>query len=205
MLTTFSGRKPSQSEYELRSFIALLSSLGVSSYLEIGAREGDTFHEVMTSIPGLRGVAVDLPGGLWGKSTTRAGLEAAVADLKSKGREASYIFGDSQTDATRRLVVARGPYDAVLIDGDHTLLGVSRDFDNYGHLVPVVAFHDIAGVGMREKVHGNLVEVPFLWLQLKDRYQDTHEFHEFVDEQMVKDGRPMGIGVMVRKEWKDAR
>lgn len=198
MLTTFSGREASQNEYELRSFIALLNRYGVRSYLEIGSREGDTFVEVMQSLPPKsKGVAVDLPGGLWGKHTTRAKLETAVRFLRSQNYNASFVFGDSQTDATAKLVIGRGPYDAVLIDGDHTLVGVSKDFDLYGSLAPIVAFHDIVGHGQMEKVHGNLVEVPILWDSFKrnEKITERYNLHEFID-----DGSKMGIGVLVRKD-----
>ena len=189
MLQTFSGRRPSQNEQELRGFIALLRERVVSRYLEIGARHGDTFHDVMLSLPaGSTGVAVDLPGGLWGTSKSRTQLMRAVADLKRRGYKASALFGDSQTDATKRLIVGRGPYDAILIDGDHTLAGVSRDWAHYGAMAPLVAFHDIVGTGMREKVHGREVEVPILW----ERLRSHHQVAEFVAE-----GSAMGIGVVL--------
>lgn len=192
MLTTFSGRKPSQDEFELAGFIDLLVQRGVRRYLEIGARHGDTFHEVMRHLPpGSTGVAVDLPGGLWGTVKSQRTLQRVAADLQGRGYLASYLFGDSQTDATRRLVVGRGPYDAILIDGDHTLEGVTRDWALYGSLAPLVAFHDITGTGMAEKRHGRPVEVPVLWAQLRDR----HTVREFVSP-----GSKMGIGVVVRSE-----
>src|SRR5688572_15125983 len=100
MLQTFSGRNPSQDEFELTSFIALLRERGVRRYLEIGARHGDTFHEVMRNLPaGSVGVAVDLPGGLWGTDKSRSALKRAAADLNGRGYKASVLFGNSQTDA----------------------------------------------------------------------------------------------------------
>lgn len=189
MLETFSGRKPSQNEQELRGFIALLRERGVTRYLEIGARHGDTFHEVMLSLPeGSTGVAVDMPGGLWGTSKSRDQLQRAVADLNRRGYRCSTLFGDSQTDATKRLITGRGPFDAILIDGDHTLAGVTRDWAHYGQMAPLVAFHDIVGTGQREKVHGREVEVPILWQQLRGQ----HRVAEF-----VADGSAMGIGVVL--------
>lgn len=186
-LETFSGRNPSQNEYELRSFIALLRGRGVRRYLEIGARHGDTFHEVMLGLPeGSAGVAVDLPGGLWGTLKSRNSLRSAVADLNKRGYKCSVLFGNSQTDATKRLVVGRGPYDAILIDGDHTLAGVTRDWGQYGDMAPIVAFHDIVGEGCREKVKNREVEVPILWESIKQ----SRETVEFVGE-----GSRMGIGV----------
>lgn len=189
MLQTFSGRNPSQDEFELRSLIALLRERGVTRYLEIGARHGDSFHEIMLGLPeGSTGVAVDLPGGLWGTEKSRQHLMRAAADLTRRGYKASVLFGDSQTAATRRLIVGRGPFDAILIDGDHTLAGVTADWQAYGGMAPLVAFHDIVGTGQREKVRGREVEVPILWQQIKAQHQ-TVEF--------VAPGSLMGIGVVL--------
>lgn len=144
----------------------------------------------MLSLPeGSYGVAVDLPGGLWGTGKSKPHLIEAVEDLNRRGYKCSYLFGDSQTEATSRLVWTRGPYDAVLIDGDHTLSGVTNDWDIYGSLAPLVAFHDIVGHGQAEKVSNNPVEVPILW----DRLKSEHEVREF-----VAPGSAMGIGVVCR-------
>jgi hypothetical protein len=188
VLKTFSGRRASQNEVELRGFIGLLRDRGVTRYCEIGARHGDTFHEIAINLPvGSTVVAVDLPGGLWGTVKSRDALQAVIADLCAKGYKASCLFGDSQTPATQRLVQGRGPYDAMLIDGDHTLAGVTRDWDNYRDMAPLIAFHDIVGTGQAEKVSGNRVEVPMLWASLKGRYP-SHEF--------IASGSTMGIGVL---------
>lgn len=189
MLKTFSGRRPSQNETELRGFIGLLQDRGVTRYCEIGARHGDSFHEIVINLPpGSTAVAVDLPGGLWGTVKSRNSLRRAVADLRARGYKASCLFGDSQTAATQRLVQGRGPYDAMLIDGDHTLAGVTRDWDLYRKMAPLIAFHDIVGTGQAEKVSGNPVEVPILWASLRDQF----EHREFIDE-----GSAMGIGALL--------
>jgi hypothetical protein len=191
VLNTFSGRRASQNEFELRAFIDLLNERGVTRYAEIGARHGDTFWSVMTSLPvGSVGVAVDLPGGLWGTEKSRLSLERAVADLVSRGYKATCLFGDSQTEATRRIVRGRGPYDAILIDGDHSLAGVTRDWQLYGELAPLIAFHDIVGTGEIEKVHGSPVEVPILWQSILRTGAETREF--------VAPDSAMGIGVVLR-------
>lgn len=189
-LKTFSGRHPSQNELELRGFIDLLQQQKVHSYLEIGARHGDTFHEIMVSLPSKsKGVALDLPGGLWGTGKSGNHLRRVVNDLKKRGYRASWIFGDSQTDATQTLVVGRGPYDAILIDGDHTYAGVSRDWALYRGLARIVAFHDIVGEGQAEKVYNNPVEVPKLWAEIKASALKTFE--------LVAPGSAMGIGVVL--------
>lgn len=187
MLTTFSGRKPSQNAHELGAFVNFLRAQGVQRYGEIGARDGDTFHHILTALPECRGVAMDLPGGLWGHENTRQRLERAVADL---GTRASCLFGDSKTLATVRMFQGRGPYDAILIDGDHTLEGVTADWGNYRKMARIVAFHDIVGVGQREKKPGGRpVEVPTFWRVLKSQGYNTVEF--------VAPGSKMGIGCVL--------
>lgn len=157
-------------------------------YLEIGARHGDTFYDVMRSLPlGSVGVAVDLPGGLWGTSASKRHMERAVKELNRQGYSCTCLFGNSQTMATRQLIMGRGPYDAILIDGDHTLPGVSMDWAQYGKMAPLVAFHDIVGTGESENVHGNLVEVPILWASLRKLHKNV----EFIGK-----GSTMGIGVI---------
>lgn len=188
LLTTRSGRAPSQNEYELRSFVDFLVDHGVTRYLEIGARHGDTFFEVMTSLPvGSYGLALDLPGALWGTIKSKASLRDAVDDLRRRGYAAELMFGNSHKVATQEAVAERGPFDAILIDGDHTLAGVMRDWELYRSLAPIVAFHDIVGAGQSEKVSGRPVEVPILWGRIKDE----HEHIEFIDTESK-----MGVGVV---------
>lgn len=188
MLKTFSGRNASQNEHELTSFINLLQERNVTEYLEIGARHGDTFHEVMINLPvGSYGLAVDLPGALWGKKSTGDSLQVAAADLRKRGYRIDVIIGDSTVPNIVNRVKQKAPFGAALIDGDHTLKGVTKDWDNYGSMAPVVAFHDIVGVGQAEKVHGTPIEVPRFWNSLKKKVENTVEF--------VDQGSLMGIGV----------
>lgn len=187
---TFSGRFASQMHGEFSSFIRLLKNRGVRSYLEIGAREGDSFHEVMSNLPrGSRGVAVDLPGGLWGKNSSRDKLLNAMKDLKQRGYLVSHWFGDSAADSTSTIVHMRGPYDAALIDGDHRYEGVKRDWECYKNIAPIIAFHDIVGRDQRDKIYGHAVEVPRLWEEIKV----GQNFVEYIDE-----GSHMGIGVVLQ-------
>jgi hypothetical protein len=189
VLNTFSGRRASQDEGELRGFIDLLQLHQVTRYLEIGARHGDTFHEVMINLPvGSYGLAIDLPGGLWGRASTCSSLQAAAADLRAKGYLVDVILGDSTSAEVITSAKLRAPYGGVLIDGDHRYEGVKKDYLNYGLMAPLVAFHDIVGVGEREKVYGNPVEVPQFWADLKRQCQGCIEF--------VSPGSRMGIGVV---------
>lgn len=191
MLRTFSGRHASQNEFELRSFIALMQARGVTSYAEIGARHGDTFFEVMTSLPkGSFGLAMDLPGGLWGTSKSVKSLETAAKELRRLGYDIVLSFGDSKLEVSIDTAMMFAPYDAILIDGDHLYDGAKADWLNYGPFGKLVAFHDIVGEGQAEKVHGNPVEVPRLWAEIK---ASGVEIIEFVDE-----GSKMGIGCICK-------
>jgi len=188
-MRTFSGRKPSQAEKELEGFISLLQDRGVTRYLEIGARHGDTFHAVMSALPrGSTGVAVDLPNALWGHPQSVTALRRARDDLQEKGYAAHVILADSQSATTAEKVCRVLPhFDAVLIDGDHRYHGVKRDFELYGGLADLVAFHDIVGIGQRDKRSKEQVDVPRFWHEVKRGRESV----SFIDI-----GSAMGIGVL---------
>lgn len=185
---TFSGRRASMESGELKGLIQLLASERVRIYGEIGAREGDTFHAVMSSLPlGSIGVALDYPGGHWGHEGSRKRLERAVNDLNAKGYAASCMFGDSKAPSTIRQFANRGPFDAIFIDGDHRLDGVTADWNNYRKLARIVAFHDIDGADQADKT-GAKVDVPILWRTIKSYGLRTAEF--------ITKRSHMGIGVV---------
>lgn len=150
----FSGQLWPQYQAEVQAFIQFLVDEDVRSYLEVGCRYGDTFHAVASALPvGSTVVAVDLPGAKSGQ-LNKGGhqnsgdfLRAAVVDLRTRGYDAHCYLGDSHAAATRALAAAHAPFDAVLIDGDHTAEGVLKDWKDYGPLGRLVAFHDIAGEG----------------------------------------------------------
>lgn len=196
-MKTFSGRTPSQNAAELADFVALLQRERVRTYLEIGARHGDTFHHIMMSLPGdAVGLAVDLPGAAWGQGGSGEHLERAVADVNTSPRRALAMFGDSGDRKTIYEVFDHGPFDAVLIDGDHRYEGVKRDWEFYGDMARVVAFHDIAGAGEVQPRQGFRVDVPELWAEVKQKAAaEGWAVHEF-----IATGSRMGIGVIVKNE-----
>ena len=188
-LKTLSGRRASQRADELLPFIDLLRREGVRSYLEVGARHGDTFDLVARALPaGSRVVAVDLGGGPWGTPKSVAALRAAVAGLSD--HDAHLILGDSTDPSVVAAVAALGPFDAILIDGDHRYDGVLTDWFNYGPMGRLVAFHDIVGEGQTTRdANAYPVEVPRLWAEIRN--DRSLEF--------VGAGSAMGIGVMDRR------
>lgn len=188
---TFSGRAASQDAWELQQLLTLLQMRNVRRYLEIGARDGDTFHDVGMVLPkGSTLVAIDLPGGKWGYSGSVKNLRKACIDLRDQGQQPRMVLGSSQSPEVLGMVDRYGPYDAVLIDGDHRYAGVQSDWLVYGPLAPLVVFHDIAGEGVLQKTSGDLVEVPQLWAEIKATGVETREF--------ISPGSRMGIGVVIK-------
>lgn len=189
-MKTFSGRRASQNEFELRSFIKLLCERDTRSYLEIGARHGDTFHEVMINLPvGSYGMAMDMPGALWGKASSIVSLHRAVDDLRNRGYIIDVVLGDSTAKSILAHIEHTASFDAILIDGDHRYAGVKADWENYRDFSNLIAFHDIVGTGQIEKVHKNQVEVPKLWAEIKAQDESVLEF--------IGEGSLMGIGVCI--------
>ena len=188
---TFSGEKAVQLDAEFRPFLELIKEFAVSSYLEIGTARGDTFHEIVSQMPnGSKAVAVDYPENGWGLSGSQHQLREVSKDLKKKGYEINLIWGDSRHGGVIKNAQKHAPYDLVFIDGDHTYEGVKADWENYGHLGRIVAFHDIADPGLPNN-KGEVIEVKKFWDEIKGDYRHV----EFIDENAMY---PMGIGVLYR-------
>jgi hypothetical protein len=185
----FSGRKFSQRQDEFKQFLRILLLEKARSYLEIGARDGDSFHAVMSALPkGSRGVAIDLPEARWGRRDSRHWLERAIADLNRRDYHCCVHFGDSAAAAAIAFAKERAPFDALLIDGDHTLDAVTKDWQNYGPMARLVAFHDIDGHDHWAEA-GERLDVPELWTSLRPNYRTT---------EIIGSKRGMGIGVLWR-------
>lgn len=203
---TLSGLKAGQKTKELDQLVALLNEKEVRSYLEIGARHGDTWYHIVKNVPSIKyTVAVDLPGGAWGTETSADYLKRAadaLRQLPDRDLSIEVIFGSSQEDKIQEQILHLLPsYDAVLIDGDHRYEGVRRDFELYApHARKLVAFHDIAGEGVHQRSAGYPVEVPRLWREIiesKDApfYENFNHYREFITDEEPEN--PMGIGVLV--------
>lgn len=186
-------KKISQVESEFNSLLDILKRENVTRFLEIGSRFGGSLWRIANVLPrGSRIVSCDSAKGMGGKKPgAKESLAKCVSRLRKIGYDAHIIMGDSQlphiVDAVRKL----GPYDAVFIDGDHELLGVTRDWKNYGRMARIVAFHDVGWKKPENYQNSKMVEVPRLWEELRTQYPSE----TFID---YSTGATMGIGVLWR-------
>lgn len=180
--------KPLQHDEELDQLIALLVAHDVRSYLEIGGRYGGSFERIMIALPqGSRGTVIDFPGGPFGDDNSPSILMAALDRLKAAGRDVNCIFGPSAAVEVHERAVRCSPFDAIVIDGDHSYDAVRRDFWLYRPLGRIIALHDIAAPDHVRSRDGLPVEVPRFWNEIKTLYKHT---------EIICDNSLMGIGVL---------
>lgn len=182
--------KTLQNEAEHRRFIEILVGEGVTSFLEIGSKFGGSLRAVAQALPvGSRIVSVDLPAGTKAWPESKITLPDTINDLKRRGYDAHLIWGDSTDPNVIKQVQALGPFDAVFIDGNHTLPFVTKDWLNYGSISRIVAFHDIGW--WRPAGSGHFpIDAPQLWAELRQKYRH---------EEIRQEERDNGIGVL----WRD--
>jgi hypothetical protein len=182
-----------QDEQEITAFCALLAAEGVQSYLEVGSKYGGSLWRVANALaPGSRIVAVDLPAGTKAWTESRKSLTECVAELNRRGYDARVIWGSSFDPDIIEQVRALGPYDAALIDADHRLPGVTQDWNNYGPMARIVAFHDLSWKRAPDWV-GTRIDVPEFWASIKGGFERTQEII------LCPTGKNNGIGVL----WRD--
>jgi predicted O-methyltransferase YrrM len=169
-----------QVDAEINEYIELLRKYNVKSYLEIGSAYGGSLWRVANSLPqGSRVLSIDLE--------PKDSLKECIAELNIAGYTAHLVPFDSTKLEAIRIASLMGPFDAVFIDGNHTLPYVSADWLNYGSLSHIVAFHDI---NAPYKPHRrNPMMVAQLWGTLKTIYKT---------QEIIAPGSRQGIGVLWR-------
>lgn len=176
---------------ELARLIEIVKSEGVRSYLEIGANFGGSLWRVGSVMPaGSRIVAVDLPDGTRDWNESSVSLSGCCDKLSALGHSVVLTFGDSTWPSTIESVKKFGLFDLVLIDANHTLPFVTKDWENYGPLGKIIAFHDIAWKREPEW-SGVRIDVPQFWDMIKSGYR-----HEEI--KLDPKGKDNGIGVLWR-------
>ncbi len=180
-----------QVEDEIDAYCRVLHREGIKSYLEIGSKFGGSLWRAGQAIePRSKIVSIDLPGGtkLWRESSKS--LTACIAALNEQGHDAQVIWGDSTDQKVIDQVRELGPFDAIFLDGNHTLPYVTKDWFTYGPMARIVGFHDIAWKRAQEWV-GTRIDVPQFWNSIKTKFR--HEEFKFCPT-----GKNNGIGVLWR-------
>lgn len=180
-----------QDDAEIARLADILKEEGVTSYLEVGSKFGGSLWRLANALPvGSRIVAVDMPNGTKKWQESSASLKACCAELTRLGYDAHIVWGDSTDPKTIAEVWALGPFDATLIDANHTLRYVLADWFTYGAMARIVAFHDIAWSRAPDWV-GTRIDVPQFWNGIKDDFR-----HEQI--KLCPTGKNNGIGVLWR-------
>lgn len=178
-----------QDENEITAFVEIIKREKVQSYLEIGSKFGGSLWRVANAMhKGSRVVSVDMPNGTIKWRHTEPSLIECVAELKHRGYDVSVLWGNSTSAEIIAQVKGLGSFDCVLIDANHTLPYITADWNNYGPMARIVAFHDISWAPRRDKPP---IEVPAFWNALKADYR-----HEEI--RLDPSGKNNGIGVLWR-------
>lgn len=166
-----------QNIWEFTAFLGIARQAGVGSYLEIGSCIGASFYAVMANAVQYTGTGVSVDTGIWEQP-----LRSIVEKVGELGFNPHLIVADSHDQKTVDQVRQWAPYDLVFIDADHSYEGVTADWQNYGPMGKIVAFHDIAN---------DTYGVQKFWGELRGSHGGD------VLEIVCKE-KPLGIGIVWR-------
>ncbi len=179
-----------QKQPELAALLELVSSGSPEIIIEIGVGKGGTAW-AWSKIPSVKKlILIDLPDGPWGGGPEEKTIKY-IAD--NSQAEVIFIKGHSQNaEMLKAVSVALNgeSCDFLMIDGDHSAVGVAADYEMYKDFVRdggLIAFHDI-----KEHATETKCEVKIFWDKLKETLQP-----ENYCEMIADDGQPWaGIGVV---------
>jgi DNA-binding transcriptional LysR family regulator len=152
--------------------------------MEIGVEHGGTFAitvELLRRFQPVRSaIAVDL-----------GPMPRLISRYRRTRPEVEFVAVNSGSQRFRDLVRERGPFDLVLVDGDHSEEGCMRDFEAVRGHARMIAFHDI------EEPHYPGVRA--VWQSVPGDEFELHEFTAQYDELLPAVGRRFGIGLAIRR------
>lgn len=170
----------------------LIRTNAVRSYLEIGSQFGGSLWHYGRTLPkGARIVSVDLPY----RGDALSSLRECASELLKLGYDVHLLIGNSHDQSTVEAVRALGPFDLVLLDADHLMEAVRKDWDNYSPMGRIIALHDINWKPPKDWVDwkdGRPINCPEFWEEIKTQYARTDE------ARLDPTGQDNGIGVVWR-------
>ncbi len=187
-------RNAVQKPSEFTGLLELVAELTPRTVVEIGTYQGGTlwaFAQLAT--PDAVLVSVDLPGGDFGGGAGEAGAERFQTFRRPGQRIVALPLDshDPETVAQVRRELHDQPVDFMFIDGDHSVAGVTADFELFSPLVRsggIVAFHDILP---DNDVRESRVDV--FWERVSGDYRAQELL---APDEGLQMGRWAGIGVL---------
>jgi len=172
---------------ELEQLITICQKLKVTSYLEVGARDGGALEYFVTRVRTINKVCtVDWVGQRWGRANSDIQLNVVMESLEASGLDTYTIYGNSTTPEIIAEAQSYGPYDVVFIDADHTYDGVKADLKNYGPMATIViGMHDI-----NHPANSPAFGPTLLFKEERDNYRKSETF--------IAEGSKKGIGVLYK-------
>lgn len=172
---------------QFSKYLALLSTLKIESYLEIGVRHGGTFVitvEYLKKFGTLKkAVGVDL------------GYSPSVVAYSKTLDGVRFFQADSQTERFSDLLKKEQDFDLVLIDGNHEEAECRYDYEVVKDRAGIIVLHDIVSI--------ICPGVQNLWREIKQNNEFVfYEFTEQYESVKRRTGQEFfGIGVAVKKTY----
>jgi predicted O-methyltransferase YrrM len=182
--------RPGQFKNEIFQLLKVVENLNATQIMEIGTAKGGTlFLFCQVANPMAKMISADLPDGKFGGgySSSKNRLYEAFAKANQEITLIRKNTHETETLDEVKNALNGQKLDFLFVDGDHTYVGVKKDFEMYSPLVRkggVIAFHDIAKHPIKTEC-----EVNEFWDEIKNNYK----FDEFVEN--WKQGT-YGIGVL---------
>ncbi|MEI6426719.1 MAG: class I SAM-dependent methyltransferase [Candidatus Absconditabacteria bacterium] len=170
------GLKFWQYPNQLSKFLKYICDKEINSYIEIGCRWGGTFviiNEILRKTnANIKSFAVDLID------------QSDILKSYEEYTPFSFLQGNSNDEAW---LLSNLPeqVDLIFIDGDHSYLGLKRDYEIALKLKPkYIMFHDISSAACPDVVK--------FWNEIKQQYSHV----EFIDQYSSVPDDYLGIGVI---------
>lgn len=184
---TGQGLRHWQYPIQFAPYLTTVAGQGVRAYMEIGVRHGGTFVLTTSYLerfgPVRKAIACDL-------------FDSPFIRRYVRSRPAmTFVRDDSRSAEFAALVEREGPFDLVLIDGDHEEPGAQADLDLIRPHARMIVMHDI--------VSGICPDVGVVWRRFRESGAGEWDFHEFTaqyDEVVARRGETsMGLGLAIRR------